>query len=267
MYKKKLFVSNLAWNHFDSKKVLKLLKNYSINGIDLAPIKISHKWKNSEIKMKRFYKVISLLDLQVNAIQGVFYKTNYNLFKKHHEFKIYNHIFKMIKISKTLNCNKIIIGSSNFRNNNKLNTFDSDNIFLNFFTKIIPLLKKNKIYICFEPIPKNYGEKYLNDINKLANLIKKLKTPWFGINFDTSIYHFNKFNKNNFLDNQKLIKNIQISEKNFSFFTHPSKFNLLFAQLLKKNKFVRRISLEIISKNTDLKKLSISLKNFKQLFN
>ena len=164
MYKKKLFVSNLAWNHFDSKKVLKLLKNYSINGIDLAPIKISHKWKNSEIKMKRFYKVISLLDLQVNAIQGVFYKTNYNLFKKHHEFKIYNYFFKMIKISKTLNCNKIIIGSSNFRNNNKLNTFDSDNIFLNFFTKIIPLLKKNKIYICFEPIPKNYGEKYLNDI-------------------------------------------------------------------------------------------------------
>jgi len=129
------------------------------------------------------------------------------------------------------------------------------------------LLKKHKIYICFEPIPKNYGEKYLNDIDKLANLIKKLKTPWFGINFDTSIYHFNKFNKNNFLNNQKIIKNIQISEKKFSFFTHPSKFNLLFAQLLKKNKFVRRISLEIISKNTDLKKLSISLKNFKQLFN
>jgi hypothetical protein len=129
------------------------------------------------------------------------------------------------------------------------------------------MLKKNKIYICFEPIPKNYGEKYLNDINKLANLIKKLKTPWFGINFDTSIYHFNKFNKDIFLSNQKLIKNIQISEKNFSFFTHPSKFNLLFADLLKKNKFFKKVSLEIISKNTDVTKLSISLKKFKEIFN
>jgi sugar phosphate isomerase/epimerase len=267
MYKKKLFISNLAWNHFDSKKVLKLLKNYSIDGIDLAPIKINHKWKNSENSMKKFYKQFSLLGFEINAIQGIFYKTNFNLFKKLHESKIYNHLFKMIKISKILNCNKIIIGSSNFRNNDKLSLIESDIIFLNFFKKIVPLLKKHKIYICFEPIPKNYGEKYLNDIDKLANLIKKLKTPWFGINFDTSIYHFNKFNKNNFLNNQKIIKNIQISEKKFSFFTHPSKFNLLFAQLLKKNKFVRRISLEIISKNTDLKKLSISLKNFKQLFN
>ena len=267
MYKKKLFVSNLAWNHFDSTNVLKLLKDYSIDGIDLAPIKINHKWKNSETSMKNFYKKISILNLHVNAIQGVFYKTNFKLFKKNHQFNIYNHIFKMIKISKILNCNKIIIGSSNFRNNYKLNVFDSDNIFLNFFRQIIPLLKKHKIYICFEPIPRNYGEKYLDDIDKLANLIRKLKTPWFGINFDTSIYHFNKFNKKKFLNNQKLIKNIQISEKDFRFFTHPSKFNLLFAKLLKKNKFVRKVSLEIICKKTDLKKLAISLRNFKKLFN
>ena len=267
MYKKKLFISNLAWNHFDSKEVLKLLKYYSIDGIDLAPIKITPKWKNSEISMKKFYKEFSLLGLKINAIQGVFYKTHLNLFKKDHQSKIYNHISKIIRISKILNCNKIIVGSSNFRNNNKLNMSQSNIIFLNFFKKIIPMLKKNKLYICFEPIPKNYGEKYLNDMNKLTNLIKKLKTPWFGINFDTSMYHFNKFNKNIFLDNKKLIKNIQISERNFSFFLHPSKFNLLFANLLKKNTSFKKVSLEIISKNTDIKKLSISLRKFKKIFN
>lgn len=267
MYKKKLFISNLAWNHFDTNKVLKLLKDYSIQGIDIAPIKIDNTWKHCETSMKKFYKKIFSLGLKVNAIQGVFYKTNLNLFEKKHKSKIYKHILKIIKISKILNCNKIIIGSSEFRNNKKLSTSESDIIFLDFFKKIIPLIKKHKIYICFEPIPKNYGEKYLNDIDKLANLIKKLKTPWFGINFDTSIFHFEKFNKNIFLNNKKLIKNIQISEKKFVFFTQPSKFNLLFARLFTKNKFFNKVSLEMISNKTDLKKISLSLKNFKTLFN
>ena len=267
MYKKKLFISNLAWNNFDTDKILKLLKDYSINGIDIAPIKINNTWKNCELSMKKFKKKIFSLDLKVNAIQGVFYKTNFNLFNKKHKYKIYNHILKIIKISKILNCNKIIIGSSNFRNNEKISILESDIIFLDFFKKIIPLIKKNKIYICFEPIPKNYGEKYLNDINKLSNLIKKLKSPWFGINFDTSIFHFRKFNKNNFLDNQKIIKNVQISEKNFTFLIHPSKYNYLFAKLFKKNKLFNKVSLEMISNKTDMKKLSLSLKNFKKLFN
>jgi len=267
MYKKKLFISNLAWNHFDTNMVLKLLKYYSINGIDIAPIKINNTWNHCEMSMKKFHKKISLFGLKVNAVQGVFYKTNFNLFEKNHKSKIYNHILKILKISKILNCNKIIIGSSNFRNNNKLSTSESDIIFLDFFRKIIPLIKKHKIYICFEPIPKNYGEKYLNDIDKLSNLIKKLKTPWFGINFDTSIYHFKEFNKNNFLNNKKLIKNIQISEKKFIYFTRPSKSNYLFAKLLKKNKLLNKVSLEMISNKTDIKKLSLSLKNFKKLFN
>jgi len=267
MYKKKLFISNLAWNHFDTNKVLELLKNYSINGIDIAPIRINNTWKHYEISIKKFYKKILSLGLKVNAIQGVFYKTNFNLFKKNHKSKIYNHIIKIIKISKILNCNKIIIGSSNFRNNQKLSPSESDIIFLDFFKEIIPLIKKHKIYICFEPIPKNYGEKYLSDIDKLANLIKKLNTPWFGINFDTSIFHFKKFNKNNFLNNQKFIKNIQISEKKFIYFTRTSKFNFLFARLIKKNKLFNKVSLEMISNKTDLKNISLSLKNFKKLFN
>ncbi len=267
MHKKKLFISNLAWNHSDSNKVLKLLKDYSIRGIDIAPIKINGNWKNCESSIKKFYKKISLLDLKVNAVQGVFYKTNLNLFEKKHKFKIYNHILKIIKISKILKCNKIIIGSADFRNNKKLSVSKSDIIFLNFFRKIIPLAKKHKIYFCFEPIPKNYGEKYLNNIDELANLIKKLKSPWFGINFDTSIFHFGKFNKNNFLNNQKFIRNIQISEKKFFFLTRPSKFNYSFAKLLKKNKFFDKISLEMISNKTDITKLSLSFKNFNELFN
>ena len=266
MNKKKLFISNLAWNHCDSDKILNLLKTYNINGIDFAPMKIKNKWQGIEINLKKFLQKLNVLKFKINAIQGIFYKTNFNLIKSKKN-KIYFHIKKILKISKILNCNKIIIGSSYFRDISNLLTSKADLTFVDFFKKIKPLLRKNRIYLCFETIPKNYGEKYLYNINKLVYLIKKLKSPWLKINFDTSIFHFKKFDKTDFFKNKKYIKNIQISEKNFKFFTKPSKANLLFSKLIKKNKTVKNISLEMISNKTDIKKISLSLKNFTNIFN
>ena len=121
--------------------------------------------------------------------------------------------------------------------------------------------------MCFETIPKNYGENYLYEINDLVLLIKKMKSVWFKINFDTSLFHFSKFNKNTFVKNKKHIKNIQISQKKFQFFIKPNKYNLDFSKLINRDKKFNNISLEIISKKTELKKISISLNNFRSIFN
>ena len=98
-------------------------------------------------------------------------------------------------------------------------------------------------------------------------LIKKINSKWVKINFDTSIYHFNKFDKNLFLKNIKNIQNIQITEKNFKYFTKPSKKNIQFSNLIKKNKEIDKVTLEILSKKTNLKNLEKSLYVFKKLIN
>ena len=80
MNKKKLFISNLAWNHDDSDKILNLLKTYKINGIDFAPMKIKNKWQRIEINSKKFSQKLNTSKFKINAMQGIFYKTNFNLF-------------------------------------------------------------------------------------------------------------------------------------------------------------------------------------------
>ena len=129
------------------------------------------------------------------------------------------------------------------------------------------MLAKKKIYLCFETIPKNYGENYLYKIDHLVQLVRKMKSKWFKINFDSSLFHFSKFNSSVFNKNKKYIKNIQISQKNFKFLINPSVANLKFVKLINNNKIFNNISLEIISKKTDLKKLSISLSKFREIFN
>ena len=113
-------------------------------------------------------------------------------------------------------------------------------------------------------IAQTMSQKYLNNPNQIVKLLKKIKSNNYGLNFDTSIYHFKKFNKNFFLKDYKFIKNIQISEKNFKHFDIISKENKEFFQILK-NKKIKEISVEIMSNDTNFKKLEKSLKNLEQL--
>ena len=269
MNKKNLFISNLAWNHYDFLKVIKILNSHNIKGLDLAPIKINKNWSLAIKESIKFNKTLNKFGLKVNAIQGIFYNTSFNLFNldKSKSKKLEKHIEKLLIISKIFKCNKLILGSSNFRDRGKLSMSEANHLFISFFKKIIPLLKKNKISICFEPIPKEYGENYLNTTNDIVYIIKRLNSKWFGINFDTSLFHYEKFDKKKFLNQKKYIRNIQISEKKFKHFLKPSKNNILFCKLMQREKKVNNLSLEIISKKTELKKLSASLKNLRRLFN
>ncbi len=267
--KKNLFISNLAWHKKDNKKIFEIIKKYKISGIDIAPIRLNNNWKNIQSKLKNFQKDLKYNKIKVNAVQGIFFKTKYRLFDFRliqHE-KIINHMKMIINVAKLFKSKKIIIGSSYFRNINKIDKKKADIIFINFLKKINPLLSKNRVHLCIETIPKQYGENYLYNMKDTINLVKKINSKYIGINFDSSIYHFKKFDKSNFSDGRKFITNIQISQKNFDYFNYPSRQNLQFLKFLKKQNKFKDISLEIIAKKTNIRKLSKSLKNFNQVIN
>ena len=260
--KKLFFISNLAWDKKYQDKVFKLIKKNKIQGIDFAPLQISQNWKNIINKVKTCAIKFRKNNIKVNAVQGIFFKKNFNLFRDIHDIeKIINHINIIIKICKILNCRKIILGSSEFRNKNNLKNKEADKIFVNFLKKLIPYLKKNKIFLCLETIPKQYNETYLFNFNYTLSIIKKINSRWVGINFDTSLFHYNKFNINKFKKNINLIKNVQVTEKKFHFFLKPSKKNVNFCKQLKKINKIKNVSLEIINNRTELNKIDLSLKN------
>lgn len=267
--KKNLFISNLAWHKKDNKRIFEIIKKYNISGIDIAPIRLHNNWKNIRTKLRNFEKELKYNKIKVNAVQGIFFKTKYELFNSSLEQQqnIINHVKTIIDVAKLFNSKKIIIGSSYFRNIKKIKKKKADVIFINFFKKLNPLLSKNKIYLCIETIPKQYGENYLYRIKDTVDLVKKINSKYIGINFDSSIYHFKMFDKSNFNDGKKFITNIQISQKNFKYFNNPSKQNLQFINFLKKQNKFKDISLEIIADKTNIYKLSKSLKNFNQIIN
>lgn len=268
MNKKLIFLSNLAWQTKDQKKIIKKIKDNKFTGIDFAPLQITNSWININKKVKKYSSYLKKNKIKVNAIQGIFFKKKFNLFNPNQSLtRIMDHLHIIIKLCNTLNCNKIIVGSSQFRNKLKLKKKSADKIFCNFLKQTLPLLEENKIFFCLETIPKQYNEKYLYNFKDMVNMVKKINSKWIKINYDTSIFHYKKINLNEFKRNIKIIKNIQISEKQFKYFTNPSKKNIRFVNELKKNNKIKDVSFEMIPNNTDFSKLDLSIKNINKLFN
>ena len=263
MIKKQLFISNLCWKKKDINFVVDCLKKEKISGIDFAPLNYFTTWNNILNNSRKLSVIFRKKKIKINALQGIFFKKNLNLFKLNNKKKIIDHFKIVIKLCKIFGAKKIILGSADFRDPKKISKAKADRNFVIFFKHLNKFLRKNSIYLCIEPIPMKYGENYLYNISHLNYLISKINSPNIKINFDTSIYHFKKFEKLEFLDNLNNIKNIQISQPNFKYFENPTKKNLKFLKILKQNKKVRNISLEMI--DNQLKKLKFikSLKNFR----
>tara|TARA_B100001540_G_C15813169_1_gene645665 strand:- start:3857 stop:4663 length:807 start_codon:yes stop_codon:yes gene_type:complete len=263
MNKKKLYVSNLCWRTKNISFIINVIKRENFSGIDFAPLNYFDSWKNILDNSKKLNKIFKKENIKINAIQGIFFKKNLNLFEIDQRKKITNHFKLIIKLCRIFNSKKIVLGSSSFRNPKNLEKKSADSYFISYFKYLNQFLKKNRIYLCIETIPKNYKEKYIFRFSKLVYLISKINSSNIKINFDTSLFHYSKFDKKIFLKNLKKIKNIQISQPKFTYFSSPTKKNLAFLKLLKKNEKIKDISLEIIDKKLNKIKFIQSVQKLK----
>jgi len=266
--RKKIFISTLAFNNFKLDKIIQILKKNKVDGIDLAPLIIFKSWNNFKNNLNKFRTKLEYNNIEINALQGIFFKKNINLFysSKKKIANITKHLNKIIKITKYLGAKKIIIGSSYFRCKKKLDIVKADYKFINYFSKFKKVLKKNGIIFCLETIPSQYNEDYIYNISHMTKIIKRINSKNIKINFDTSLYHFKKFNFGEFSKNFTNIANVQISQKNFLNFNKISKNNLKFLKKIKYNKQINSISIEMILKTPTVLEINNSIKNIKQIF-
>ena len=114
--KREIYISNLAFSYHNFNLLKKIVKNYNLQGIDFAPINLWKNWENFKKKILRLKIFLKKNKIKINAVQGIFYKKDFNLFdnKIWTKKKISEHIIMIINMCEKIKCNKIIIGSSNF---------------------------------------------------------------------------------------------------------------------------------------------------------
>ena len=78
--KREIYISNLAFSYHNFNLLKKIVKNYNLQGIDFAPINLWRNWKNLKIKILKLENFLKKNKIKINAVQGIFYKKDFNLF-------------------------------------------------------------------------------------------------------------------------------------------------------------------------------------------
>ena len=80
----KLAASNIAWERHDDPRILKLLENYRVLGIEIAPTKLWPEWKGASYqKASNYKKKMKACGFHLPAMQAVLFgKPELQIFNK-----------------------------------------------------------------------------------------------------------------------------------------------------------------------------------------
>jgi sugar phosphate isomerase/epimerase len=208
-----LAFSLLALTNLDKIEILlKLLKNKNIYHVELPITKIFPTYVINK-KGRFFLKLLKKYSIRVSSLQSIFHKVRVNIFEKKDHKKIIMHIKKVIIIAKFLKTRRIIYGSpiTRFKNKN-LSKENADKITLPLFRNIAQICSKNGIIFGLEPNSKFYNCNYIVNLSEAIDIIKKINSPSFLLNFDTGNIFLEDKKRIKYKINQKYICNYQISE-------------------------------------------------------
>jgi len=191
-----LSISNIAWNSVEDDDIVKILKKYKIEYIDIAPgkyfknvLSVSH---DEVIKVKNYWQKNNI---KISAVQSILYKTdNLNIFtfKKDSNEDILHYLEKIMMISNLLGAKKIIFGSPKNRDRGNLN---NDEVILKsiiFFRMLGDLAKKYSLDVCLEPNPSIYGCNFMTNTYETIEIIKKVNHDSIKLNLDIGALNINR---------------------------------------------------------------------------
>jgi D-psicose/D-tagatose/L-ribulose 3-epimerase len=254
----KLSISNIAWNTSEDDEISKILNNYKINLIDIAPNKYFHSINtidDEEItKVKDFWKHRSI---QISCLQSILYNTeNFNIFNYDEKSKVslLKYLEKIIKISSKLGAKNIIFGSPKNRDRGSLNDTEVLLRSKSFFRSLGDIALNYNISVCIEPIPTLYNCNFMTNTFETEKIIRIIDHEAIKLNLDIGSLTINDEN----------LDDVMIKCQDLISYAHLSERNLV--TLGKSNLDYRRI-IDTISKYIPDITLSIEMLNFKDKSN
>ncbi|MBW5396606.1 sugar phosphate isomerase/epimerase [Brachyspira pilosicoli] len=259
----KLCISSLAWNIDNRNKIYDFLSKKEIKFIEIVPFKISnlglYDEYNNYIKLKKEWEDFGLQAVSMQSLH--FGLNNCSLFNSEIERKnLYEYTLKSIEVASILGIEHIVFGSPKLRiipegmSNN-----ESNDIALEFFTKLNDEATKYNVLIGIEPNSKYYGTNFLTNTKDTFEFVKKINLKNIKINLDLSTI---------ILENENISQSIDlVNSLNYNFHCHISipylkndyinyKNNLIEYLYKLKTSKVNHCSIETVINNNEIENIN-----------
>ena len=266
----KLCVSNISNNSLNNIQYYTILKHYGIEYIEIAPTKFG-KWYdlfNKPILVKET-ELMKTHGLQLYSFQSITYTIIENIFQTDNA-SLLDHIKNVIDIALKFNVHNLVFGCPknreilNIENNN-------DDIFVDFFCKLGNYIGDRNLIISIENNSKKYKCNYLNTINEVGEIVKKINHKKIKMMVDIGNCIMENDNIYDLIAYKEYINHIHISTPFMKpLINYNTDEYTKFVDILRKINYDKIISLEFLNNDTndgdELVNLNNSLNRFIDLF-
>ncbi len=269
----KLSISNIAWPLTLERQVLNLLNKSNLKYIDIAPSKYFSNLKDvSHHEIESLKNYFSSYNIELAGMQSLLYELKgVNIFNSRNQrLIILAYLESTIKLAESLKVKNLVFGSAQNRNIQvKITEREKEEIALEFFLKLASIAESHNVNICLEAQPKIYNSNYLNTINEVMELIKKISHPSIKLQLDIGSMILNKEEPAKYIPNiSTAVAHIHLSEPHLSPLENYSEFQTNCAQLIKNYLDNKIVCIEMLTNRAadPIQSISQSIKLAKELY-
>ena len=182
-----LGISNIAWPVYLDDEVSRLLARQRIDSVDLAPARyfdLSMRPEQSEVrKVREFWESRGF---RITGMQSLLFGSSLNLFKSEVDREeMLSWLDRVCFIGRHLGVEWLVFGSPKNRDRAGLSDVASQRVATEFFLRLGDVAERNRVTICLEPNPVEYGSNFLISTTEAANFVRLLGHPAIRMQLDT----------------------------------------------------------------------------------
>jgi len=190
----RLAISNIAWEVADDEDLLRLLKQYGVDAIDVAPGKyfpVPAQATAEQIAQVRDWWTSRGIEL--TGMQALLFgTTGLNLFgDAQSRAAMLAHLAAVCRIGGGLGATRLVFGSPKNRDRSGLDDEQTLAIASEFFRELGDIARAAGVIVCLEPNPTCYGANFMTTVTETAAVVRAVAHPAIKMQFDTGALAIN----------------------------------------------------------------------------
>lgn len=187
-------ISNIAWEPSDDEDVARLLNEFGVGAIDVAPAKYFPSPADASlVQVRRVRDWWAKRGIQITGMQALMFGTaGLNLFGPQGiQDAMLAHLEAMSRIGAALGATRLVFGSPKSRDRAGLSDQDAVAVATSFFRKLGDVAAAHGVTICLEPNPRAYGANFMVDSDEAARIVRMVGHSAIRMQFDTGAITIN----------------------------------------------------------------------------
>lgn len=185
----KLAISNIAWNLDEDEMVSRLMQEYGVTGVEIAPTKIWDKPLDiGDQEISAYLRFWRNRGIEVSSMQALLFGrpdlTIFQTAEKRNQTLEY--LKGMIRLGGRLGAKALVFGSPRNRLVNGMPREQAEEIAIGFFGKAGKAAADHDTILCIEPNPVAYECDFITTSAEGRSLVARVNHPGFGLHLDAA---------------------------------------------------------------------------------